>query len=160
MILHNKWQIDFNWKSNQFLPDTESSILCGEPFGIQLYLQHHLQLGLQRRLRQFFTHHLINDECKSHSVLSGEQHRGVCHRWARSPVNQSDSAFLWSNDSLTYRLFSPSGSALDLNFSDINVASLDKELEEQDSSVGLASKDAQCKFSRWLERSATNGPSL
>lgn len=35
----------------------------------------------------------------------------------------------------------PSGSALDLNFSDINVASLDKELEEQDNSVGLASKD-------------------
>ncbi|XP_039971917.1 putative E3 ubiquitin-protein ligase UNKL isoform X5 [Xiphias gladius] len=32
----------------------------------------------------------------------------------------------------------PSGSALDLNFSDINVASLDKELEEQDNSVGLA----------------------
>ncbi|KAM9345758.1 putative E3 ubiquitin-protein ligase UNKL isoform 7-T7 [Symphorus nematophorus] len=32
------------------------------------------------------------------------------------------------------------GSALDLNFSDINVASLDKELEEQDSSVGLASQ--------------------
>lgn len=35
----------------------------------------------------------------------------------------------------------PTGSALDLNFSDINVASLDKELEEQDNSVGLASKD-------------------
>ncbi|XP_040917781.1 putative E3 ubiquitin-protein ligase UNKL isoform X4 [Toxotes jaculatrix] len=34
----------------------------------------------------------------------------------------------------------PSGSALDLNFSDINVASLDKELEEQDNSVGLASQ--------------------
>uniref|UniRef100_A0AAQ4Q0S8 Unk like zinc finger n=1 Tax=Gasterosteus aculeatus aculeatus TaxID=481459 RepID=A0AAQ4Q0S8_GASAC len=34
------------------------------------------------------------------------------------------------------------GSALDLNFSDINVASLDKELEEQDSSVGLASQRA------------------
>lgn len=33
------------------------------------------------------------------------------------------------------------GSALDLNFSDINVASLDKELEEQDNSVGLASKE-------------------
>ncbi|XP_070703738.1 putative E3 ubiquitin-protein ligase UNKL isoform X5 [Pempheris klunzingeri] len=32
------------------------------------------------------------------------------------------------------------GSALDLNFSDINVASLEKELEEQDSSVGLASQ--------------------
>uniref|UniRef100_A0A672FG10 Unk like zinc finger n=1 Tax=Salarias fasciatus TaxID=181472 RepID=A0A672FG10_SALFA len=32
------------------------------------------------------------------------------------------------------------GSALDLNFSDINVASLDKELEEQDSHVGLASQ--------------------
>uniref|UniRef100_A0A7N6BUA1 C3H1-type domain-containing protein n=1 Tax=Anabas testudineus TaxID=64144 RepID=A0A7N6BUA1_ANATE len=32
------------------------------------------------------------------------------------------------------------GSALDLNFSDINVASLDKELEEQDNSVGLASQ--------------------
>ncbi|XP_034751068.1 putative E3 ubiquitin-protein ligase UNKL isoform X3 [Etheostoma cragini] len=32
------------------------------------------------------------------------------------------------------------GSALDLNFSDINVASLDKEFEEQDNSVGLASK--------------------
>nr|XP_043874338.1 putative E3 ubiquitin-protein ligase UNKL [Solea senegalensis] len=31
------------------------------------------------------------------------------------------------------------GSALDLNFSDINVASLDKELEEQDHSVGLTS---------------------
>ncbi|XP_019731385.1 putative E3 ubiquitin-protein ligase UNKL isoform X1 [Hippocampus comes] len=29
------------------------------------------------------------------------------------------------------------GSALDINFSDINVASLDKELEEQDNSVGL-----------------------
>ncbi|XP_041812884.1 putative E3 ubiquitin-protein ligase UNKL isoform X3 [Chelmon rostratus] len=34
----------------------------------------------------------------------------------------------------------PLGSALDLNFSDINVASLDKELEEQDSNVGLASQ--------------------
>ncbi|XP_069571618.1 putative E3 ubiquitin-protein ligase UNKL isoform X3 [Brachyistius frenatus] len=32
------------------------------------------------------------------------------------------------------------GSALDLNFSDINVASLDKELEEQDNSIGLASQ--------------------
>uniref|UniRef100_A0A668AUP0 Unk like zinc finger n=1 Tax=Myripristis murdjan TaxID=586833 RepID=A0A668AUP0_9TELE len=32
------------------------------------------------------------------------------------------------------------GSALDLNFRDINVASLDKELEEQDSSAGLASQ--------------------
>ncbi|XP_029996613.1 putative E3 ubiquitin-protein ligase UNKL isoform X2 [Sphaeramia orbicularis] len=32
------------------------------------------------------------------------------------------------------------GSALDLNFSDINVASLDKELEEQDSNVGLTSQ--------------------
>ncbi|XP_060946037.1 putative E3 ubiquitin-protein ligase UNKL isoform X2 [Limanda limanda] len=31
------------------------------------------------------------------------------------------------------------GSALDLNFCDINVASLDKELEEQDHSIGLAS---------------------
>ncbi|XP_058510418.1 putative E3 ubiquitin-protein ligase UNKL isoform X1 [Solea solea] len=31
------------------------------------------------------------------------------------------------------------GSALDLNFSDINVASLDKEFEEQDHSVGLTS---------------------
>uniref|UniRef100_A0A3Q2V4Q3 Unk like zinc finger n=2 Tax=Haplochromini TaxID=319058 RepID=A0A3Q2V4Q3_HAPBU len=30
------------------------------------------------------------------------------------------------------------GSALDLNFSDINVASLDKELEDQDNSVGMA----------------------
>ncbi|XP_022595055.1 putative E3 ubiquitin-protein ligase UNKL isoform X4 [Seriola dumerili] len=34
----------------------------------------------------------------------------------------------------------PIGSALDINFSDINVASLDKELEEQDNSVGLASQ--------------------
>uniref|UniRef100_A0A3B4XNY3 Unk like zinc finger n=1 Tax=Seriola lalandi dorsalis TaxID=1841481 RepID=A0A3B4XNY3_SERLL len=32
------------------------------------------------------------------------------------------------------------GSALDINFSDINVASLDKELEEQDNNVGLASQ--------------------
>uniref|UniRef100_A0A8C4IS56 Unk like zinc finger n=1 Tax=Dicentrarchus labrax TaxID=13489 RepID=A0A8C4IS56_DICLA len=32
------------------------------------------------------------------------------------------------------------GSALDLNFSDINVASLDKELEEQDNSIGLTSQ--------------------
>uniref|UniRef100_A0A3Q3GMD1 Unk like zinc finger n=1 Tax=Labrus bergylta TaxID=56723 RepID=A0A3Q3GMD1_9LABR len=32
------------------------------------------------------------------------------------------------------------GSALDLNFSDINVASLDKELEDQDNCVGLASQ--------------------
>ncbi|KAF6727789.1 putative E3 ubiquitin-protein ligase UNKL [Oryzias melastigma] len=32
------------------------------------------------------------------------------------------------------------GSALDLNFSDINVASLDKELEEQDNSLGLSSQ--------------------
>lgn len=32
------------------------------------------------------------------------------------------------------------GSALDLNFSDINVASLEKELEEQDNSVGLPSE--------------------
>uniref|UniRef100_A0A8C7ZB07 Unk like zinc finger n=1 Tax=Oryzias sinensis TaxID=183150 RepID=A0A8C7ZB07_9TELE len=35
---------------------------------------------------------------------------------------------------------SSSGSALDLNFSDINVASLDKELEEQDNSLGLSSQ--------------------
>ncbi|XP_023269508.1 putative E3 ubiquitin-protein ligase UNKL isoform X3 [Seriola lalandi dorsalis] len=34
----------------------------------------------------------------------------------------------------------PLGSALDINFSDINVASLDKELEEQDNNVGLASQ--------------------
>ncbi|KAL6102591.1 unkl [Pungitius sinensis] len=34
------------------------------------------------------------------------------------------------------------GSALDLNFSDINVASLDKDLEEQDNSVGLAGQRA------------------
>ncbi|XP_034045406.1 putative E3 ubiquitin-protein ligase UNKL isoform X1 [Thalassophryne amazonica] len=34
------------------------------------------------------------------------------------------------------------GSALDLNFSDINVASLDKELEEQDNNVGLPSQRA------------------
>ncbi len=40
----------------------------------------------------------------------------------------------------------PSGSALDLNFSDINVASLDKELEEQDNSVGLAGKDTCCQL--------------
>ncbi|KAM9746416.1 putative E3 ubiquitin-protein ligase UNKL isoform 2-T2 [Menidia menidia] len=32
------------------------------------------------------------------------------------------------------------GSALDLNFSDINVASLDKELEEQDNGLGLTSQ--------------------
>ncbi|XP_037649438.1 putative E3 ubiquitin-protein ligase UNKL isoform X3 [Sebastes umbrosus] len=32
------------------------------------------------------------------------------------------------------------GSALDLNFSDINVASLEKDLEEQENSVGLASQ--------------------
>ncbi|XP_072299151.1 putative E3 ubiquitin-protein ligase UNKL isoform X2 [Eucyclogobius newberryi] len=32
------------------------------------------------------------------------------------------------------------GSALDLNFSDINVASLDKELEEQDHNMGLGSR--------------------
>ncbi|XP_062294010.1 putative E3 ubiquitin-protein ligase UNKL isoform X4 [Scomber scombrus] len=32
------------------------------------------------------------------------------------------------------------GSALDLNFSDINVASLEKELEDQDNNVGLASQ--------------------
>nr|XP_057905619.1 putative E3 ubiquitin-protein ligase UNKL [Doryrhamphus excisus] len=32
------------------------------------------------------------------------------------------------------------GSALDLNFSDINVASLDKELEEQDNHIGLESQ--------------------
>uniref|UniRef100_A0A8D0CP51 Unk like zinc finger n=1 Tax=Sander lucioperca TaxID=283035 RepID=A0A8D0CP51_SANLU len=38
------------------------------------------------------------------------------------------------------------GSALDLNFSDINVASLDKEFEEQDNSVGLASKDSYIYF--------------
>ncbi|XP_059203411.1 putative E3 ubiquitin-protein ligase UNKL isoform X3 [Centropristis striata] len=38
----------------------------------------------------------------------------------------------------------PSGSALDLNFSDINVASLDKELEEQDNNVGLASQRVLC----------------
>lgn len=38
---------------------------------------------------------------------------------------------------------SSSGSALDLNFSDINVASLDKELEEQDNSLGLSSKRFQ-----------------
>lgn len=36
--------------------------------------------------------------------------------------------------------FPSSGSALDLNFSDINVASLEKELEDQDNNVGLASK--------------------
>lgn len=33
------------------------------------------------------------------------------------------------------------GSALDLNFSDINVASLEKELEEQDNSIRLPSED-------------------
>lgn len=39
------------------------------------------------------------------------------------------------------RLFSLLGSALDLNFSDINVASLDKELEDQDNNgLGLTSK--------------------
>lgn len=43
--------------------------------------------------------------------------------------------------------FSPSGSALDLNFRDINVASLDKELEEQDSSAGLASKNNTRSYS-------------
>lgn len=40
----------------------------------------------------------------------------------------------------------PSGSALDLNFSDINVASLDKELEEQDNNVGLPSKYFQAQM--------------
>lgn len=39
-----------------------------------------------------------------------------------------------------------SGSALDLNFSDINVASLDKELEEQDNNVGLPSKYFQAQM--------------
>lgn len=34
-----------------------------------------------------------------------------------------------------------SGSALDLNFSDINVACLDRELEERDSSMGMPSED-------------------
>lgn len=37
--------------------------------------------------------------------------------------------------------FSSSGSALDLNFSDINVASLEKELEEQDNNAALTSRD-------------------
>lgn len=41
---------------------------------------------------------------------------------------------------LTGSAFLP-GSALDLNFSDINVASLDRELEERDSSVGMPSED-------------------
>lgn len=43
-------------------------------------------------------------------------------------------------DVCVIRAFLP-GSALDLNFSDINVASLDKELEEQENSVGLPSED-------------------
>lgn len=43
------------------------------------------------------------------------------------------------------RAFLP-GSALDLNFSDINVASLDKELEEQENSVGLPSEDIDFFF--------------
>lgn len=38
------------------------------------------------------------------------------------------------------------GSALDLNFSDINVASLEKELEEQDNSVGLPSEDLDWRY--------------
>lgn len=42
---------------------------------------------------------------------------------------------------VTHVLCFPSGSALDINFSDISVASLDKELEDQDNSVGLASKE-------------------
>lgn len=41
---------------------------------------------------------------------------------------------------LTGSCFLP-GSALDLNFSDINVASLDRELEERDSSVAMPSED-------------------
>lgn len=43
--------------------------------------------------------------------------------------------------SIIHMFHFPIGSALDLNFSDINVASLDKELEEQDHSVGMTSKD-------------------
>lgn len=43
--------------------------------------------------------------------------------------------------SIIHMFHFPTGSALDLNFSDINVASLDKELEEQDHSVGMTSKD-------------------
>jgi len=36
-----------------------------------------------------------------------------------------------------------SGSALDINFSDINVASLERELEEQEDNVGFASEKNQ-----------------
>lgn len=49
---------------------------------------------------------------------------------------------------LTGSAFLP-GSALDLNFSDINVASLDRELEERDSSVGMPSEDKLFKYKRF-----------
>ena len=41
---------------------------------------------------------------------------------------------------LTLFFFFISGSALDINFSDINVASLEQDLEEQEDQVGFASR--------------------
>lgn len=67
--------------------DTKYCILCGEPFGIELYLQYNIQLGVKYWLRKFFTHHLINNECKSHSFLPRQQHSGVCHRYVKSAVS-------------------------------------------------------------------------
>lgn len=56
------------------------------------------------------------------------------------------------------------GSALDLNFSDINVASLEKELEEQDNSVGLPSEDidifCRCSLSIEIKVSLYDDPLL
>lgn len=63
--------------------DAEFSLFHGEPFGLELHLQHNVQPGLQYRLREFLSHHLINHECKSHSLLPGEQHGGVCDRYGR-----------------------------------------------------------------------------
>lgn len=64
-----------------FSSDTKYCILCGEAFGNKLYLQYNVQLGIEYWLWKFFTYHLINNECKSHSVLSREQHSGVCYRY-------------------------------------------------------------------------------
>lgn len=56
------------------------------------------------------------------------------------------------------------GSALDLNFSDINVASLEKELEEQENSVGLPSEDidifCRCSLSIEIKISQYDDPLL
>jgi len=160
MILHHVMHWFWQWITPMPLraspSDTKRGVLCGEPVGVELHLQRHVQLGLERRLRQLFAHHLIHHECKGHAFLPGEQHGGVRHRYVAPTVSGSgrrltrSSVVKWQPD--VFGLPLP-GSALDLNFSDIDVASLEKELEEQDDSVGLASKDDSFSRARFSGRS-------